>query len=93
MSCIRIHRAENGYSVCATDPVIIKWNEKNPGKWKDPEREYVFDGEKALADALEFVEKIAEKALPVEPAPPDTFADAFKEAAHQDEADLIGGKK
>lgn len=96
MSCIRIERAQNGYSVSATDPAIQKWNDAHPGKWKDCTREYVFDGEDALKDALEFIESIAEKALPVEPSAPDSFAEAFKKAAHQDEAELLdkdGGKK
>lgn len=79
MPCIRLERAENGYTVCATDPKIQADNDKpGPTNWRDPEREYVFTTLKA---ALGFIEKIADKALPVEDSPPDPFASAFKDAA------------
>jgi hypothetical protein len=77
MCCIRIERASNGYVVHATDPKIAAENQKPNSKWKDSDREYVF---KELGAALEFIEKIAEIALPLDPEPPDPFSKAFNAA-------------
>lgn len=79
MPCIRITRDQNGYVVAATDPKIREANEKQSPStvWRDPEREYHFD---TCEQACQFVEEIMEKALPLDPAPPDPFAAAFKEA-------------
>jgi hypothetical protein len=83
MACIRIERDQNGYSVTATDPKIAEANRKQSPStvWVDPEREYQF---KTCEDACEFVKTIAEKALPLDPPPPDPFAAAFKEATEED---------
>ena len=66
--CIRLERAANGYTVSMRDPKIVAANAsadiRRSGSWKDPDMEYVFSGAKALKDALEFIEKNADKALP-----------------------------
>ena len=83
MARISIERDQNGYVVCATDPKIMAENQK-PGSsshWRDPDREYHF---KTCDEACEFVKEIAEKALPLDPPPPDPFASAFKKAVADD---------
>ena len=84
--CIRIERVENGYTVQATDPKIAADNQKSgpDHKWRDPEREYVF---KTCKEACDFIERIADKAMPLDPAPPDSFASAFDAAIKYDKAD------
>lgn len=83
--CIRLNRAENGYTVCVRDPAIVLNNDKPNTPWRDPEREYVFE---SMKGALAFIEAIADKALPKNATPKDSFADAFdKAAAAQDDDD------
>ena len=82
--CIRIKRDMNGYEVHATDPKIAAENEKPNSKWHDADREYNF---KTVKEALAFVEKIADIALPLDPGPPDPFAKAFDDAVKVDEKD------
>jgi hypothetical protein len=77
MCCIRIERAENGYTVSAIDPKIAAENDKPGSKWRDPNREYVF---KTIGEVMAFVEKIADIALPVETSSPDPFSKAFNAA-------------
>jgi len=76
MTSICIERIQNGFTVTATDPKIAAENEKS-SKWKDSRREYRFD---SVAAVCKFIEKIAEEALPVDPAPPDPFGKAFDAA-------------
>lgn len=82
--CIRIERVENGYTVCATDPKIAENNKKPNTPWRDAEREYVF---KTIGEAVTFISKIADKAMPLDPAPPDSFASAFDAAVASDDKD------
>lgn len=82
---IRIERIDNGYIVRATDPKIASENDKpGPRNWRDPDREYTF---KTCKEACDFIERIAEKAMPIDPAPPDPFASAFDAAIKADAAD------
>jgi len=77
---ISISRAANGFKVCVKDPAIVELNEKSDGKWMDPEREYLFDGPKSMDAALDFIKRIAPKALPKDTSPKDTFISAFDDA-------------
>lgn len=63
MCCIRLARAQNGYTVTVRDPKIAVENRKPNSKWTDPDREFVFED---LAGALRFIEKVADVALPEE---------------------------
>lgn len=77
MPCIRIERDQNGFTVSATDPKIAEENQKPNSKWRDTERRYNFAD---IAGAARFIERIAEKAMPLETTPPDPFAAAFTAA-------------
>ena len=77
MGCIRIERAQNGFTVTVRDPKIVAENEKPNSKWKDADREFVFDD---LAKAMRFVEKVADAALPKE-VQTSTFDKAFADAS------------
>jgi len=83
MDHIKLKRAENGYMVCVSDPAIVKANEKSTGAWKDPERQYVFETLKA---AMNFIEAVADKALPKDETK-DPYADAFDAAAETEDND------
>jgi hypothetical protein len=81
--CIKLEKAANGYTVCACDPKIVEANRKRDMKgtydtpYKDPRREYVF---KTLKEAVAFIEKIADKALPG-----DDYESAFDAAIEDDD--------
>ncbi len=76
MACIRIERAQNGYTVTVRDPKIAAENDKPNTKWQDADREFVFDD---LAKAQRFVEKVADIALPKEQHT-SSFDKAFADA-------------
>jgi hypothetical protein len=76
MGCIRIERAQNGYTVTVRDPKIMLENEKPNSKWRDADREFIFDD---LAKAERFIEKVADVALPKEEHT-SSFDKAFAEA-------------
>ena len=65
--CVRIERAENGYTVTMTDPAIVKKNAQREVKsdyrapYISPQKEYVFADLKAC---MAFLEKNLDKALP-----------------------------
>lgn len=76
MSCIRIEREANGYTVSVTDPKIVSQNSKrdNNGKgpytpYKDPQKTYIFKNVKEVTD---FVTKNIDAALPA-----DDYSSAF----------------
>jgi hypothetical protein len=77
MGCsVKIERAANGFEVCLRDPEIVKANAKadlsKGGKWRDPEREYVFT---TIDEVLKFLGKHLDKALPA-----DDYDTAFDKA-------------
>ena len=76
MGCIRIERAQNGYTVTVRDPKIVADNDKPNAKWQDADREFVFDD---LDKAQRFVEKVADIALPKEQHT-SSFDKAFADA-------------
>lgn len=65
--CVRIARAENGYTVSMRDPKIVAANakrelsNKSTMPWMDPNKEYVFADFATMSD---FLEKNLDKALP-----------------------------
>lgn len=75
-SCVRIERAANGFSVCVNDPKIVKQNQKD-GKYRDPERKYVF---KTAKEVSTFITDNMDKMLPTEDDDP-SFDAAFDRAA------------
>ena len=79
MCSVKIERAVNGYEVCLTDPKIAAENAKPNGKWRDPEREFVFDD---IEGVLDFLEKNLDKALPM-----DDYESSFDMAANEEADD------
>lgn len=65
--CVRIERAENGYTVSMRDPKIVAANAKRdlkgngPFEYRDPNREYVFTDKESMTT---FLMANLDKALP-----------------------------
>lgn len=75
---IKITREGDKFEVCVTDPEIVKANTSPKARWQDPENEYTFDSWEQVST---FLDKIADKALPVTEYN-RAFAQAAKEAAN-----------
>ena len=83
MSCVRIERIQNGYTVAMDDPEIVKANRapSKPGgaykPYRDPRKEYAFTD---VAGVMGFLEKNLDKALPV-----DDYSSSFDTAVAEDD--------
>ena len=83
MSCVRIERIQNGYTVAMDDPEIIKANRApsksggNPQPYRDPRKEYAFTD---VAGVMGFLEKNLDKALPT-----DDYSSSFDTAVAEDD--------
>jgi len=78
----RIEKLENGYTVCVTDRVIQKANQKPNAKWKDADKEYAF---KDLASALKWIADNEATIAPDESDDGAKYTSAWNEATSKED--------